>query len=58
MKMRELRKANGEICRQSITVKEVLDILKRLKIEKSSGPDQIYAKPYWGTREEITRVPE
>ena len=36
-----------------ITEKEVLEVLKRIKVDKSPGPDEVYPRTLWEAREEI-----
>ena len=54
MDVRGLGEINSDVLRsEHITEKEVLVVLKRLKVDKSPGPDEVYPKSLWEAREEI-----
>lgn len=47
MKTREFGKINGGHEDNYITVEEVLDVLKHMKVDDSSGPDQVDSRTRW-----------
>ena len=54
MNVRELGEINSDVLRSiQITEKEVLEVLKRIKVDKSPGPDEVYPRMLWEAREEI-----
>ena len=54
MDVKELGEINSDVLRSvHITEKEVLDVLKRTKVDKSPGPDEVYPRTLWEAREEI-----
>jgi len=54
MDVKELGEINSDVLRSVfITEKEVLEVLKRIKIDKSPGPDEVYPRTLWEAREEI-----
>ena len=54
MDVRELGKINNDILRSvHIPEKEVLEVLKCIKVDKSPGPDELYPRTLWKAREEI-----
>eukprot|EP00061_Rhincodon_typus_P015259 g42835.t1 len=56
METRELGEINSDILKSvHITEEKVLDILKRIKVDKSLGPDQAYPRILWEVREVIAR---
>ena len=54
MDVRELGEINSDVLRSvHITEKEVLEVLRRIKVDKSPGPDDVYPRTLWEAREEI-----
>ena len=54
MDVRELGEINSDVLRSvHITEKEVLEVLKRIKVDKSAGPDEVYPRTMWDAREVI-----
>ena len=52
--MRELGEINSNVLRNvHITEKVVLEVLKRIKVDKTPGPDEVYPRTLWEAREEI-----
>eukprot|EP00061_Rhincodon_typus_P007613 g29471.t1 len=57
MKTCELREVSGDIFGTvHITVEEVLEVLECMRVDKLSGPDQIYPRNLQETREEIAEA--
>ena len=44
MDVRELGEINSDALSVHITEKEVLEVLKRIKVDKSPGPDEVYPR--------------
>eukprot|EP00061_Rhincodon_typus_P007391 g29046.t1 len=54
MEDRERSEVNSGILKNvHITEEEVLDALKRIKVDKSPGPDQVHPEALWEAREGI-----
>ena len=54
MNIKELGEVNSDGLRSAhITEEVVLEVLKGIKIDKSPGPDEVYPRTLWKTREEI-----
>ena len=54
MEVRELGEIKSDVLRNvHITEKEVLEVLKRIKVHKPPGPDEVYPRTLWEAREEI-----
>ena len=58
MDVRELGEINSDGLRSiHITEVMVLEVFKRIKVDKSPGPDEVYPRTLWETRERKLRVP-
>ena len=52
--VRELGEINSDVLRMvHITEKKALELLKRIKVDKFPGPDEMYSRTLWEAREEI-----
>ena len=54
MEIRELGEINSHVLKNvHITEEVVLGVLKRIKVDKSPGPDEVYPRTLWKAMEEI-----